>query len=349
MPGFITHYLIGDIVSSALADSKAGMVISNNRHMFNMGTQGPDFLFYYTSLRPSNSARGREIGNMLHDAKTGEFIASLIKYAAGCNKVSEREALWAYIMGYVCHYSLDCHTHPYIYCRAGFDSNDKSYVSYPKYPKYKYTFYHRTFETWIDFLMLQRIKQLKPSELNPASLITLGKDNARAAGAMYECALQETYSVDFDAHRVTTAFKDIWITVILLKDRYGIKKKLFAAIENLLNISPAVSSMIHPVTGEQYRNLDFLNLDKKPWFLPWDQEALHTESFPELFSKAAEEAVRICRLTERWVQAGSQLNMPAVVYETGSRSFSTGLDCRDKKEFRYFDCIFDNSHFEDRP
>lgn len=329
MPALITHYLCGNKMLEYIEDGAAKNLIQNHRNIFNLGTQGPDILFYYGAWPWTGSKGIPEIGHRMHEEKTGEFMCEAFKYAADAAE-APKSILAAYLCGYVCHYVLDCHTHPYIFYKTGFVREGESYTP-------KYTCYHRRFESALDVLMLERELGSKPPEFNAPEQIRVSPQAGAVIGEMYSSVFAAVYAGSLEAKAVSKAITDMAGISSALRDRTGIKKFFMERAEKLLGKAPMFSSMILPKKMDGGR--DYLNLLHEAWSLPWSRTSLRTDAFPEMFEAAAREAAVLCTEILSYVYGGSDIER--LMGLVGSRSFLTGIDCKLDAAFVSFDCIYE--------
>lgn len=329
MPALLTHYLCGNAVLKLIEDENIRSSIIKHRNVFNLGTQGPDVFFYYRAWPWTNNEGIPELGNRMHEEKTGEFIWEALQYIIRSDKV-HRSILTAYMCGYLCHYALDCHTHPYIFYRTGFVRRGEENTS-------KYTCYHRMFETALDVLMLKRELNKKPSGFKSYKQIQIQKEAAADIGDMYSKILKKVYSVDLSAELVCRAVADIAEIAAVLRDKTSMKKMLLSRLEKSLGKQPMFSSMILPL--EINDDLDYLNTSHFTWHLPWDNSAALTSSFTEGFEAAAAESKKLVETIP--LLLSGKIDLENVMALIGNRSFSTGEDCSLNLEFKYFDCIYE--------
>lgn len=329
MPALLTHYLCGNAMLKLIEDDHIKSHISSHRTVFNLGTQGPDIFFYYGAWPWIKGNAIKKLGDRMHEEKTGEFILEALKYVTTADDVS-KGVLTAYICGFLCHYELDCHTHPYIFYKTGFVLKGEAYTS-------KYTCCHRMFETALDVLMLKRQLGERPSEFKASEQIRISRQTALIIGEMYSRVLRKVYNVDINPDLISRAIADMTGITAVLRDKTGIKKMLLSTIEKSLGRQPLFSSMIRPL--EINDSLDYLNTSHSPWHLPWDLSKEYTSSFPEMFEAAAKEAAKLCIAAVSCItkRTGTEVIQPLI----GSRSFSTGIDCSQDIEFKYFDCIYE--------
>ena len=282
MPGLITHYLCGDETIKNLSNVELKDLLLKYRQVFNLGTQGPDILFYYRVWPWSNNDGVSAIGDTMHEKKVTLFFKEALNYIVATNE-NIRDLLTAYICGYGCHYCLDANTHPYIFYKTGDDSA-----------------FHRHFETSIDFIMLQKLKNKRPLEIKPHTLIKTKDNEALEISKMYSHVLNKVYDISIEAHKVNIAIKDMSSVQRALLDRTGIKKKL-------LSKAPLISNMIYPLKIED--SVDYLD----------------NSSFLQMFKKGVEESEEICNNLYKDILTKSILleNEDYV----GNRSFTTGVNC----------------------
>lgn len=310
-------------------DKHTNSLIKSCRNTFNLGTQGPDILFYHGAWPWAKSMGIPALGERQHEEKTGDFMKAALKYVKSCDKAS-KDTLTAYICGYVCHYILDCHTHPYIFYKTGFVRKGESYTP-------KYTCYHRQFESELDVLMLERELGKTPPQFNASEQISISSQAAAAIGKMYSNAFASVYTEDLTAGTVCKAIADIVGISSVLRDRTGLKKLLLEKVERLLNKPSLFSSMILPLKINQDR--DLLNLKHSTWHLPWDQASSLTKSFPEMYESAAREASSLCIEIIKYIY--TDISIERLMELIGNRSYLTGMDCALDTAFISYDCIYE--------
>lgn len=329
MPALLTHFLCGNAMLELIENNQIKNSILNHRNVFNLGTQGPDIFFYYGAWPWSKSNGIKELGDRMHKEKTGEFISEALKYALRSDEAS-RDVLTAYMCGYLCHYVLDCHTHPYIFYKSGFVRKGETYIS-------KYTCYHRMFETALDVLMLAHELGKKPPEFKAFIHISIPRKTSLLIGDMYSEVLGKVYNADINPKLVCRAIADMTRIAAVLRDKTGAKKVLISNIEEGLGRLPMFSSMILPL--EVKDSLDYLNSSNSAWYLPWDDSLVLTSSFTEGFEAASMESKKLTETILRYMTGDQDLE--SVMALIGNRSFSTGQDCNLNLEFKFFDCIFE--------
>ena len=117
MPAIYAHLRFGDKVISYLPPSFRDCV-EKYPEAFHLGTQGPDILFYHQPMKKNEL---RSFGMKMHIGQEGGiFFAKQAKLLSqkGLLKNEKGEPACnpqvAYIIGFLCHFSLDIHCHPSI-------------------------------------------------------------------------------------------------------------------------------------------------------------------------------------------------------------------------------------------
>ena len=107
MPAAYAHYRFGQLVFSRLPEEKQKL-IQAHRTLYDLGLQGPDLLFHYRPLRHDPQ---KGTGSRLHEAPAEAFFRPAGEQLC-CSR--DGDALLAYLWGFLCHFALDFHCHPYI-------------------------------------------------------------------------------------------------------------------------------------------------------------------------------------------------------------------------------------------
>ena len=105
MPTTYAHDLFGKEVYKRLpSDMKA--LIRRHGDLYRIGLHGPDILFYYmVSKNPVT-----QFGIEMHHEKARAFFEEGMRQV----RRNDDEALFAYLLGFGCHYILDSACHPYV-------------------------------------------------------------------------------------------------------------------------------------------------------------------------------------------------------------------------------------------
>lgn len=329
LPNLVTHYLCGIEATKLLQNKKCRTLIENNQNIFNLGVQGPDFLFYYAIWPWLPKGEAPNIGTEMHASKINLVFKGFIEYILKQNEYTKNK-LVVYLLGFVCHNCLDSITHPYIFYRSGFETADN--------PNTKlYTCYHRRFETAIDVLMCKRILNKKVHEIDISDLIKVTEKDIDIISEMYKSVIKTVYNSNLLKERIVRSINDMAFIENLFKDPFGIKKKILATIDYIIHGMPLYSSMIFPLKISD--KLDYLNLDKKEWLMPFDKNQKSTLSFLELYKEACERTYRYCEVLFSSI-FNDNASIPYALKLLGNRSYTSGIDCNIPVKFRYHDIIF---------
>ena len=312
MPGFLTHCLAGRRLKEKLrADGQK--ILAEKERLFYLGCQGPDIFFYYFSGAFSKAARG--IGGKMHDKDLGRFIWDLAasswlasrcgakgltpqaiadgladkdgpgpggfaELAGGGPETESGRAIFAYACGYVMHYCLDSATHPYVFART--ETGDGTGA--------KNTADHRHFETELDICMLLRLEGKKPNDWTHFEMIDAKKPDMAAAALASAAAIRHVYGAGISGGQVLAAMRSMVGFTKFLQSKKGRRKRLLRFFEKLTVREPVYSSLMH----SQAAGEGALNLEGNEWQPPWPGGAPGSQSFPDLFDGAVEEAVALC-------------------------------------------------------
>jgi hypothetical protein len=136
MPNVWAHFIFGQQVLERLGE----MIFCQDEHcknMFNLGCQGPDFLFYHRFLPWQRSKALNQMGTEMHNRHCGPVIMTLLDAVQGRDAGSRKpDDAVVYALGFVLHHILDRHVHPYVFSKSGFRKWD-----------------HQRFEIMIDTLI----------------------------------------------------------------------------------------------------------------------------------------------------------------------------------------------------
>lgn len=325
MPNVWTHLLFGREVLERIGE---GDMIGDKRkrNLFQLGCQGPDFLFYHNYLPWNRGDVMNRLGSAMHSRHCGPVLMELLDGVAGrsASRANPDDAV-VYALGFVLHHTLDRNVHPYVFSRSGFRKWD-----------------HQRFEVMMDTLVVRRKLGIETwrtpvwRELDagcglPDAII----DAFERIAARYYPDLAGNIRRD-DWNR---ACRDMIGAQRLFHDPTGIRRVLtFGKIEPL-------------VYKRRMPDLDVLNEAGRPWLDPTDGSTYHADTFDDLWERAMDESIRILRAVLEWLrlaareaEAGrdpgriAELRARAAEW-IGNRSYETGLACG-SAEIRFADPIW---------
>lgn len=113
MPAAYAHYSFGDKVLDYLPEHLKVMINGSDkcRALYNLGVQGPDFLYFYRLYKPFNPVIS--IGIQMHHSEAAPFFE---RGRILLQKEFSPE-LYSYLLGFMTHFMLDSICHPYILAR----------------------------------------------------------------------------------------------------------------------------------------------------------------------------------------------------------------------------------------
>ncbi len=276
MPSILTHHLFGEEFLK-----RYGGILTGNpslRHAFFMGCQGPD-PFFFAALGPRPKAYLR-FGQLLHGTDVTRSLDRMFRFyraVAG----EEREILFGYLVGYLCHYALDRTAHPYVYAvqyagceRLGL-KRDKAHI-------------HMRLETVIDSLLTGQYE-------NPNQLMPRDKKVCLAVSRMFQDTASEVYGISLSKRCFWRAIRCMRLVERFLKSKRGIKRKFLVRVERLFCRYSMYDAMSH---SKDLKGLeDPLNRRRGEWISPVDGTS-HTETFEELFAAGLGQAAEAVRLLQ---------------------------------------------------
>lgn len=326
MPGLITHYICGHTVLSGL-DNEQQTIIKKHINAFNIGTQGPDFIFYYVpGMIPKNT---RGLGQLMHNENVGLFISNLLQEANKVKNKLEREVAFSYVSGYLTHYALDANTHPYIYYNVGFALKGKPY-------SLKNGLNHRKFENSIDHLLLEVTRSSEAAQEKIWRLIKTDEHKTDVITRLLSNAIYKTYGRRVSQRTLFVALSSMTYVNKFMELKNAGSKKLLTLIDN----SDLDEDKIEELTKIQKNlgEIDYLNINNKIWHSPWDLNDEHTSSFTEMYNVSLVESSEM--ITAFYLYLKQKANLDEVMSLVKNRSLKHGADCDDDIEFKYHNIIF---------
>lgn len=317
MPGFTTHYLFGLNTYRQFDNTFLKQVIRDNHAAYSLGLQGPDVFFYFL---PSYMVHRNNIGALAHIDRTGLFLKNLINSRKLFHRRKERRIAEAYISGFLGHYTLDTHCHPYVYWKTDFKEKNGRYHGC-----------HMSLETDIDAELLQFYKHRLPSAFRQYSTIRLTRLQFRTIASILYYVYHQTYPELGILHvTMRAAIRSMQFGTRLLHDPSGRKKAIGSRLETLFLGYPLLSTLIP--SDHLAFHTDPLNLLHQPWQNPWDKSRISTDSFFDLMDCAQKDYLGILSDVNRLFQTpfntkSEQKQTKALLNKLGNDSYHSGLDC----------------------
>ncbi len=268
MPAATTHVIFAQDVYQALPTQYQKEI--TNMQMFQMGSQGPDMLFFSNfSYLPGTL---QPIGNRMHDEKVKEVIAYFDKHA------TTDSDLRSYFDGFLCHYALDRNEHPLVnalsrqtHQRMGRSESEIHFLIEGEYDVYMLEKKNRT---WKDYDVYKSLK--------------LSKTETQKLAILYHGMLKHVYDIDVSEAKLMDAIQQVYLVTYLLKPN-ALKYNFAAYIESLLKAPKMITSMMLCASKKPH----YLNNEHKPWHPIYDTSITRTESFDDLYQESLQMAIRL--------------------------------------------------------
>ena len=312
MPSQLLHSLFGeDVIAGILRRVESGLGEASGKYVFApeklradyaalknvfaLGCQGPDIFYHSRRRRPV----GLEYGTLLHRRGIGDFASELLAASLSGNLSGGINAEGLYALGFMTHAFLDRQAHPFIvYKSFSFSPKTTDSISYAQA--------HAFFERIIDALMFKHSRGAEVSSWDQEALLSQPCENPPPAlkELLARCLVKvfpERAGKDgkLDA-RVANAFLDsagfYRATSPESVTRKIRDKAAFFDKDHLVYVYPENLPQC----------IDFLNLEKRPWFYPAGAEKEDARSFPEIYSGAVAAAVdSLSGIIVRYLEDGS--------------------------------------------
>ena len=327
MPSSMTHTYFGNDVYKGLSNNCQNK-IQNNLEYFKLFAQGSDpFMFYHFLIgKRANEISG--VQRMMHRSKTREFFLEIVNYIYD-NKLINNSEVMAYLYGYICHYYLDLYTHPFIYYKGGiFKRGNKN--------TYKYNGLHQKIEYGIDLYFIKKNEDVEVRKFKVYKAIFDVKGLTPELKDIIKATIGKVYSIS----NVGDIYEEsIWYMKKFFRyfnyDPYGVKLKLYKLVDG---ITPNSVIRVQELSfSNEYSDINnYLNLDKKIWYCPWDKTKRYRSSFLELYERAKIKAIKTIEEVTRMLENDS-LDKGKLNKLFENLSFCTGIDCDKEVEIKYFE------------
>lgn len=320
MPGFKSHYIFGRNAIEEIKPNKYEQYLIRYPQSYHMGLQGPDVFFYYV---PAYLFYEKNIGNVIHKAKTNEFFNALIDARNNLLKKEFRVIADAYIAGFMAHFTLDSIVHPYIYYRTKYmEHEDKKLYDFG---------IHVFLETDIDNALLRHFSHMKPSEFKMGDTILLTIKEHMVISVLLYRAIRATFPENrILLFHIRHAIGAMALEANLMKDPTGIKKKGVRLLERMIFGHAVISPMVPNDNVTTYK--DPCNLKRKTWVNPWDENRKSNKSVYDLLDDATQIlAERIHyyskahTLSKDLTPEEKEMNLRKLFESLGDLSYDSGL------------------------
>lgn len=322
MPSIITHHIFSDEVYKRL-NKRLQNRVKDAIDVFHAFSQSHDYLYYYTFHKDYKKIKG--LGDMAHKNDTQKYLMNIILNIKEMNLKKDSYAL-AYLYGSVCHYVMDSMCHPFIFYKTGaWNHDDKN--------TYKYRGGHTMMEKSIDAIYYEKFYGKKYKYCNISKDIIKKPIFSDKLCDLINKTWENTYGESNMAIKYFKGIKDCkLISSLVINDRFGIKRfiyKLYDLITDHRNYIQYYSThIINP-------DLSLLNLERKEWNNPANNELKYNSSFEDLFNEGILKVLKIIEVSEMFFNDKVDINY--VKKYIPNLSYSNGLLLKDYKPMQYFE------------
>jgi len=319
MPSLATHFLFGQDIFKK-SDRSIQETIKKSSGAFRLGLQGPDIFFY--DLLHSVIARSKNIGTKMHTQRTDIFFYHYIDYLKDYNLDKNATAI-SYLYGMLCHYSLDCISHPFVYYFTNL--HDKSPEG-----KNKSLSIHCQFESDIDELLYMDRNGENICDVKRSRFMDISQKEIDVISPIIAHAISETYRSDITANYVKGSIKRCLKINRLLNNRYGIKKPVIGFIEKPIMGNHIGTSLMF---NRKLPSRACLNEKYEEWHIPFNNKVMHS-SFMDLYRHGMADATRLVQMASDVINKKCAISK--FISSTGGMSYHTGLDWKLGDEMNFF-------------
>jgi hypothetical protein len=308
MPNIWTHFIFGQECLKALNKETRLTAHEKDQRLFNLGCQGPDFLFYHQFLPWQSNKTMNQLGSAMHKQECGPTLQYMIEQAL---REEQASPLLVYVCGFVTHHVLDRHMHPYVFYKSGFRPWD-----------------HQRFEVILDTLVAKQLRGLETWRLPVWKEIYVGKSLPNPLISLFD-ELAEWFYPDIksniDRSFWNASYQDMIKAQKIFHDPSGVKRILtFNKIEPL-------------VYKRKNQELDYMNLQKEAWNHPCSDQEVYSHSFWNLWDHAMEDATEILSdIIQAFESKQRSTDLSeALKQRIGNFSYETGKPCEYIEEMNY--------------
>lgn len=323
MPDLVTHYYFGEQVLASLPEHLNQAI---QKDIFFHTTPGPDVWFPMGFYGGKNKAKCKR-GGYMHKNHTGAFLTALAREA---QSQEDKDALFSYLTGFLCHYALDTVAHPYILYSTGEYNDSPDTISY----RGNHTRLERAIDCWI----IRSKYGLIPGRFSITNRMLALKRLPDSLREPLNRVYGEVYGWENAWEDLNTATADHRFFYRVMRDPVHLVNFFTGLFDN------GTSHLDYRLLSYRNRDLDpetidFLNLRHRQWRHPYDPARTSTASFPELMELARQKALQLIDIIYDYVYHKEEYDLPSLI---GNESYSTGLDCLDPRNHHpsIFDPLF---------
>lgn len=353
MAGKITHI---EVLAQAIKHLDHGtpeqreisqlLMSQSNRNYANFGTIAPDIFYYYHILSPSKiTSKAQVWGDLHHHKNVAELVLNFLDIILETEEGVYRERLIAFVMGYICHCSVDIVTHPYIFFISGdYYSKDPEVSSLAQYN-------HMRVEYALDSYLLDHRWGMSPKDYDFTHYIDVRR---RGVSGMKKIdpmvwifwleALRLTFPDEFKTNYIGSARKiipgdvinDSYLGYIQFNEILDSRSNFMRGFLKVVDLIPFTKKKVSTLLVPFKENIDMriLNFEEKEWFYPADSKRKKNSSFITLVNQASISAKEA--ITYAWGYLKGNVKREAMIKEYGGYNLDTGLRYQGVSEMKEF-------------
>jgi len=282
-----------------------------------LGAQSSDPMYYATFHK--EATQYRFYADRMHDTDTQKLLIHLVNYV----KEHPTRSTYSFLLGFICHYALDVHIHPYVYHKVGIYHEDDPTT-------HSYRGLHLKFERSMDAVLIRQDLKIPSRKLQLAKTYFPIKVPNEDVTNMMKSSFHNQFGILNGDEVYQTSVRHMYNVVrFIATDRLGIKKQIYKLYDHFHQKADLFMADLSFFNHEE--DFDFLNLKKRSWHHPVTNQEF-TTSVPELYEEAIEFARKILDQVDQYI-AGTQIDLKTVFTNL---SFNSGIDCTRSHPFQYF-------------
>lgn len=332
MPDAWSHILCAEDTISRIPDERYRNILANNKELYYFGAQGPDPLLYCKFYNPHKRKFMKKLSQVLHTAKTSDFLIFLIESLNESNNSKEFENLFAYISGFITHYALDTLGHPFIYYFAGV--YNRKYLSTKKYD-----IYHKQLEVIIGTIEIKTRWGKDTYDTPIFKQIEILGGIPTCINELINRAFWEIHKIKVEENLIENSYKDMRKSLKYMMDENGWKRKILYIIERICSKKFKIRASIY----SQYidETLDYLNNNHGRWNHPCNPNEVYYNDFNEIYEEAVRSCSKmICAVTD---YLNFKISLDEIREVFPDKSYETGKLLKDYCKMEYYKCIFEKN------
>jgi hypothetical protein len=322
MPGFVTHYLYGIDIYKHMNNLHLKRIIHKYPQAYSLGLQGPDIFFYHIPFLKFSDCRN--IGSYMHENNINDFFENSLQNIPHLKSLEEKKMALAYFCGFLCHYTLDHHIHPYVYSRSKYQKHKNNRLCIG---------YHLALETEIDRILLEEKKNLPLTKFDQGATLNIPLHQKHILSKYINGILKDTFHDEFKYYGFKLSPKLLRQIIVearvissLLLDPYCIKKNISLFIEKHFLHYTVLSTKF--ITNCPTPIIDPLNLNKRYFENTWDTNVGTYNSIPTMYETALNKCIKLFSLLPlRPLLNGTleEVSLNHILKEIGNYSYHSGL------------------------